>query len=113
MRTAALERAGRRRRVVDAGAAARLPRRLEQTTVAISRRRQRRGLRAAPVTVQIDFDGLPQRIISVPGVPERQYSQLQAGVDGSRLLPRSTGGSGGGGGGRGGGGGNDAAIVIG
>ena len=27
-----------------------------------------------PVTVQIDFDGLQQRIISVPGVPERQYS---------------------------------------
>src|SRR5207245_2729591 len=35
-----------------------------------------------PVTVQIDFDGLPQRIISVPGVPERQYSELQSGVDG-------------------------------
>ena len=27
-----------------------------------------------PVTVQIDFDGLPQRILSMPGVPERQYS---------------------------------------
>jgi tricorn protease len=40
-----------------------------------------RGPRA-PVTVQIDFDGLPQRIISVPGVPERQYADLQAGVDG-------------------------------
>ncbi len=35
-----------------------------------------------PVTVQIDFDGLSQRIVSVPGVPERQYSDLQAGVDG-------------------------------
>ena len=35
-----------------------------------------------PVTVQIDFDGLQQRIVSVPGVPERQYSDLQAGVDG-------------------------------
>ena len=35
-----------------------------------------------PVTVQIDFDGLQQRIISVPGVPERQYADLQAGVDG-------------------------------
>ncbi len=36
-----------------------------------------------PVTVQIDFDGLSQRIISVPGVPERQYSQLRAGVSGT------------------------------
>jgi tricorn protease len=35
-----------------------------------------------PVTVQIDFDGLHNRIISVPGVPERQYSDLQAGLDG-------------------------------
>ncbi|HEY3025888.1 MAG TPA: PDZ domain-containing protein [Pyrinomonadaceae bacterium] len=36
-----------------------------------------------PVTVQIDFDKLQQRIISVPGVPERQYSELQSGVDGT------------------------------
>lgn len=35
-----------------------------------------------PVTVQIDFDGLQQRIVAVPGVPERQYSNLQAGIDG-------------------------------
>src|SRR5687768_511507 len=35
-----------------------------------------------PVSVQIDFDGLQQRIVSVPGVPERQYTDLQAGVDG-------------------------------
>jgi tricorn protease len=35
-----------------------------------------------PVTVQIDFDNIQQRIISVPGVPERQYSQLRAGVAG-------------------------------
>jgi tricorn protease len=40
-----------------------------------------RGPRA-PVAVQIDFDGLAQRIVAVPGVPERQYSDLQAGVDG-------------------------------
>ena len=33
--------------------------------------RPRRPRRATPVTVQIDFDGLQQRIISVPGVPER------------------------------------------
>ena len=36
-----------------------------------------------PVTVQIDFDGLQQRIISVEGVPERQYSDLRAGVAGT------------------------------
>ena len=53
-----------------------------------SSRPHRRG-RATPVTVQIDFDGLQQRIISVPGVPERQYSQLRAGVAGHGLLPRS------------------------
>lgn len=41
-----------------------------------------RGPRA-PVTVQIDFDGLQQRIISVPGVRERQYSELRAGTEGS------------------------------
>src|SRR5262249_48603211 len=31
---------------------------------------------------QIDFEGLSKRIISVPGVPERQYSSLQSGADG-------------------------------
>ena len=36
-----------------------------------------------PVTVQIDFDGLQQRIVSVPGIPERQYSDLRAGADGT------------------------------
>ena len=36
-----------------------------------------------PVTVQIDFDRLQQRIVSVPGVRERQYSQLHAGPDGT------------------------------
>ena len=34
------------------------------------------------MTVQIDFDGLSQRIIAVPGVPERQYTDLQTGIDG-------------------------------
>jgi tricorn protease len=33
--------------------------------------------------VQIDFDGLQQRIISVPGVRERQYSELHAGTEGT------------------------------
>ncbi len=36
-----------------------------------------------PVTVQIDFDGLQQRIISVPGIPEREYSKLKAGAAGT------------------------------
>jgi tricorn protease len=50
-----------------------------------------------PVTVQIDFDNLNQRIISVPGVPERQYSNLQAGADGIvYFLEAGTGGQGGG-----------------
>ena len=32
--------------------------------------------------MQIDFDGLQQRIVSVPGIAERPYTDLQAGVDG-------------------------------
>ncbi|HEV2828303.1 MAG TPA: PDZ domain-containing protein [Pyrinomonadaceae bacterium] len=36
-----------------------------------------------PVSVQIDFDGLQQRIVSVPGIPERQYGDLRAGADGT------------------------------
>jgi tricorn protease len=61
--------------------------------------------RSAPVTVQIDFDGISQRILAVPGIPERQYSQLRAGVAGTVFYidPGS-----GGGGGRGGGGGGSA-----
>ncbi len=35
------------------------------------------------VTVTVDFDGLQSRIVAVPGVPERQYSQLKAGVAGT------------------------------
>jgi len=36
-----------------------------------------------PVAVQIDFDGLQQRIISVAGIPEHQYSRLRAGAAGT------------------------------
>ena len=36
-----------------------------------------------PVAVTIDWDGLGKRIISVPGVPERQYSNLIAGSEGT------------------------------
>jgi tricorn protease len=49
----------------------------------------------APVTVQIDFDGLQQRIVPVPGVPERQYSQLKAGVAGTVYYLETPAGSGG------------------
>jgi tricorn protease len=54
-----------------------------------------------PVTVQIDFDGLQQRIISVPGVPERQYSELKAGPGGTVFYLEAA--AGGGRGGTGGG----------
>ena len=60
-----------------------------------------------PVTVQIDFEGLQQRIISVPGIPERQYSELRAGVAGTVYYleaPAGAGGGRGGGGAFGGGG---------
>jgi tricorn protease len=43
-----------------------------------------------PVNVQIDFDGLSKRIVSVSGVPERQYSSLQSGVDGTVFYLEST-----------------------
>jgi len=60
---------------------------------------------AAPVTVQIDFAGLSQRILSVPGVPVRQYAQLAAGAAGTVFYRElAVGGGGGGGGGFGGGG---------
>jgi tricorn protease len=36
-----------------------------------------------PVNVQIDFDGIQERIINVQQVPERQYSELKAGVAGT------------------------------
>jgi tricorn protease len=35
-----------------------------------------------PVAVQIDFDGLQQRVLAVAGVPGRQYSQLKSGAPG-------------------------------
>ncbi len=61
-----------------------------------------------PVNVQIDFDGLSQRILNVQAVPERPYTQLRSGVAGTvyYLEPpaRGTGGGRGGAGGAGGGG---------
>jgi len=62
-----------------------------------------------PVTVQIDFDGLQQRIISMPGVPVGQFSELRAGVAGTVYYIESSGAAGGGrrGAGAGAGGGNE------
>ncbi len=40
-------------------------------------------LTASSQPVTIDFDGLSQRILAIPGVPERQYSRLQAGAAGT------------------------------
>ncbi len=50
-----------------------------------------------PVTVQVDFDGLQQRVISVLGVPERQYSELRSGADGIVYYLEAPRGGGGGG----------------
>jgi tricorn protease len=48
-----------------------------------------------PVTVAIDWDGLDKRILPVPGVPSRQYGNLQAGTDGTVFyLQAGTGGAG-------------------
>ncbi len=65
-----------------------------------------RGPRS-PVNVQIDFDGVSKRIISVPGVPERQYSALAAGADGIVFYLEATRAQGAGGGGAFGGASNE------
>ena len=57
--------------------------------------------RAPAPTVTIDFDGLEHRILSVPGVPERPYSNLRTGAAGMVYFIEP----GAGGGGRGGAGG--------
>jgi tricorn protease len=63
-----------------------------------------------PVNVQIDFDGLSQRIIAVPNVPARQYLDLQAGVDGQVFYMEAPRPAGVGGGGFGGGGGGNELM---
>jgi tricorn protease len=60
-----------------------------------------------PVTVTLDWDGLDKRIISVPGVPERQYSNLQPGTDGTVFYLQAGQNAGQGGGPGGGGGGSE------
>jgi tricorn protease len=59
--------------------------------------------RQRQVTVQIDFDGLERRIISL-NVPERDYSALRAGPEGMIFYLEAGAGGGGRGGGAGGGG---------
>ena len=41
------------------------------------------GAARPAVTVGIDFDGIQRRVISVPGIPARAYSNLKAGVAGT------------------------------
>lgn len=47
-----------------------------------------------PVNVQIDFDGLQQRIIAAPAVPVRPYSELRPGVAGTVYYLQSGNGEG-------------------
>src|SRR6185295_2561959 len=63
-----------------------------------------------PVSVQIDFDGLAQRIIAIPGVATREYSRLKAGVAGTIFYLQSAADDEGGGGGRGGAGGGSTIV---
>src|SRR5262249_2705429 len=44
----------------------------------------------APAHVAIDFDGLPSRIVSVPGVPEKPYALLKAGEAGTGFYIETT-----------------------
>ncbi|HET9425956.1 MAG TPA: PDZ domain-containing protein [Gemmatimonadaceae bacterium] len=64
---------------------------------------------AAGRPVVIDFDGIKQRIIAIPGLPERDYSALRAGVPGTVFFIEP--GAAGGGGGRGGAGGGGATLT--
>jgi tricorn protease len=47
---------------------------------------ENRGAAKEPVTVQIDFDRLQQRILPVTAVPSRRYSQLKAGIAGTVFM---------------------------
>jgi len=64
-----------------------------------------------PVSVQIDFTGISQRILAVTGIPERRYSNLRAGVAGNvYYLEAGTGGRGARGGGTDGEGGGGSTL---
>ena len=62
--------------------------------------------RSGPVSVNIDFDGIQQRIIVVGGVTERDYSQLRAGPAGTVFFLEAMPATGTGNAGAGGGAGN-------
>lgn len=47
-----------------------------------------------PARVTIDFEGLASRIVAAPGVPERAYTQLRAGVPGTVFYLETEGGGG-------------------
>jgi tricorn protease len=49
---------------------------------------------AGPVTVQIDFDRMAQRILPVTSVPSRRYSQLKAGAAGTVFFLETPGAAG-------------------
>jgi tricorn protease len=51
----------------------------------------------APINVQIDFDGITRRTLAIPGIPERQYSNLEAGADGTVFFLEAGANQGGGG----------------
>ena len=58
-----------------------LPESDEEPGVGTAAARESKDTSVPPV--QIDFDGIHQRILNVSGVPSRQYSQLKAGAAGS------------------------------
>ncbi len=62
------------------------------------------------VTVRIDFDGIQQRVMAVPGITDRGYSQLRAGPSGTVFFFEPTPASGTAGGGAGPGGGAGGTI---
>src|SRR5215831_9648297 len=59
--------------------------------------------------VQIDFDGISQRIVAIPGVPARQYNKLRPGVAGTVFYEQAADGEDDGGG-RGGAGGGSTVM---
>ena len=86
-------RTGRRPRVAAAAARA-AP--AKAVTIPRSSRTSRRARRSVRSTSQIDFDDIHRRIVSVPGVPARQYSQLRAGLAGNVSITSKRGAGGGG-----------------
>src|SRR5207248_1324366 len=61
-------------------------------------------------SVQIDFDGLSQRIVAIPSVPVRQYDKLKPGVAGTVFYEQAADSGEDDGGGRGGPGGGSTVM---